>query len=1537
MAIENFQPNTLIIPMDVTYQDNGMFEAYGLVYDLLKNGIPVKWAIQQGKLFDGADFSATTEDFQTGTSIGTYDYTGGPFIIDSTYEALAAPIITAWQVAHPNVVVHRAVAEFSADISATMNRAPFIAITDDNSSIATDYLDLAGIPDSNGNPWPNDSPDILEDVQVEAGALFGYNLEACRKIFYDIYIAPHDGGLEPLEAQEVDEYLRIGGMLDAMCKAIETYENTAGPFLTQSGMPMSDLNGGDDGTFTIVSPDSPFVQSVSTGQVQGLPGGSEQTWWNGEVTYNAQTQILAYFTEDDGGVIKQYDFMIAGPYKNGTGAGKIVYEGGHDYSPSIPYTDQDTNLYTRLFLDTVFFSVVKPIIYLERQPQILNEGIPNTITFSVVNEGGSDAVSTDFSVTLEPGVSYNGDATIPPTSITAQTLTWSSAALGDVPPGTILTFTADYTPTVLGNTSLANFDTSFGDNFSENYSFDNCVSASVQEFEKADLQAVKTVDKAYAEVGDVVTYTVNIANSGVLDATNILFQDIIPIGTSFVTDSVIVNTVSAPGVDPNTGFAIPDIIPTGSDIVTFQVTVIELVDPPEVINSATIDYSFTNSSGTFNSTAESDEATTQLEEVKVEFVKSVDKTAATIGDTLKYTVIITNTGTVAINNVIFNDAPPTGTIFNTGTFTIDGVIQSGEDPTVGVSLGSIAATGSITVTFDVTVDFIPDPTDIANVAEIDFIYRVDPLGPDIDGNAISNAAITNIEEITVLLKKTGDKDYVEVGDTLTYTVVITNTGTVDVQNIIFKDVVPIETSYVSESFQLNGIVVPLANPNIGVDIGNIAARNSATVSFQVTVNELPSSGVILNSSEAEFQYQISSGGPIETGNSESPEISTTVEEIILEVVKSASEEYVEVGDTLTFIIDVTNNGTLSISNVVLTDLLVSEIIYMNNTLMIDGVAQPGEDPTMGVSLGSISPGNTVMVSFDVQVQSYPLSGQFDNVASIDFDVQIPGELVERRSEQSNDITINVERAELQAVKSANKSVVAVGDTVIYSIIITNTGTVLAEDVVMSDLLPSETTFIPNTFTIEGTIVPGADPSTDINLGNIPAGDSLIITYEVMVDTLPEPPQISNTVNVSFNVRIDPNGPVETKSTESNTIETNVVEVSVEIVKNVDKSVATNGEELTYNIVITNEGTIPMNSVVLIDEIPIGTTFISDSLTINGVPSIGGNPSVGVNIGSIPAGDFAMVGFKVKIVSTETIEQVSNWARVNYKIQLGPNSPVEDKIEDSNTVITEIEKAELTLLKSVDKEISDIGEIIKYSILVSNTGTVAAEEIILYDILPKGTSFVENSIFVRGVQQLGVNPESGVEIGTIEPNGKVLVSFEVKVEFIPCPPMLLNTAEANFQYTLETRQGIFNGTALSNEVETDVGLKVFKQISIDGNLQIPIQKPDAEDILDSIVSVFVATTTLIKTPIGKSYEGQNLTGWKVIVQGKLLIKIKYVADEATQSVHVAHYEVPFSTFLVLPEDFKKCASIRAEVIVEDIFFKLLDNRTIFNNVTLLVRG
>src|SRR4029077_6727898 len=119
---------------------------YGLVYKLLQSEIPVQWAMSTTKTSTSdVDFSASSViDKRTGTALGSWDYRGGPFIIDSAYAAEALPIINAWGAANGNQPnVHQATASFSANVPLIMTQAPRIANEAINVGITAAYYNAA--------------------------------------------------------------------------------------------------------------------------------------------------------------------------------------------------------------------------------------------------------------------------------------------------------------------------------------------------------------------------------------------------------------------------------------------------------------------------------------------------------------------------------------------------------------------------------------------------------------------------------------------------------------------------------------------------------------------------------------------------------------------------------------------------------------------------------------------------------------------------------------------------------------------------------------------------------------------------------------------------------------------------------------------------------------------------------------------------------------------------------------------------------------------------------------------------------------------------------------------------------------------------------------------------------------------------------------------------------------------------------------------------------------------------------------------------
>ncbi|CAN5794873.1 hypothetical protein BH11MYX3_BH11MYX3_32590 [soil metagenome] len=202
-----FASGSLIIPMDLSYQSRGMFQSYGLLYQLLRQGVHVHWIIDPNKTWHTApcntagdlcgwdcavegsgtkcayptaspDVDATTKVVWDDAGlaardavVGAHRYRGGPFAIDAADHAKAIAIIDAWNdpstwAANPWAMravfhvttVHEATASFTGNSAREMIAAPTIAVfADGNEGIATGYLRAAGIPQSNGTEFPSNN------------------------------------------------------------------------------------------------------------------------------------------------------------------------------------------------------------------------------------------------------------------------------------------------------------------------------------------------------------------------------------------------------------------------------------------------------------------------------------------------------------------------------------------------------------------------------------------------------------------------------------------------------------------------------------------------------------------------------------------------------------------------------------------------------------------------------------------------------------------------------------------------------------------------------------------------------------------------------------------------------------------------------------------------------------------------------------------------------------------------------------------------------------------------------------------------------------------------------------------------------------------------------------------------------------------------------------------------------------------------------------------------------------------------------------
>ena len=152
-----------------------------------------------------------------------------------------------------------------------------------------------------------------------------------------------------------------------------------------------------------------------------------------------------------------------------------------------------------------------------------------------------------------------------------------------------------------------------------------------------------------------------------------------------------------------------------------------------------------------------------------------------------------------------------------------------------VVISSISAGQSVTVAFKAVANSIPAVNPVFNIARAD--YEFFPFaGYPATGFSNSNPVAVFIIVRALTNVKSVDKAFAVKGDVLTYTSVITNTGSIPVTDVIFKDEIPAGTTFVNGSVYINGVNYPAYNPQTGFFAANLTPQASVTVTFQVQVN-----------------------------------------------------------------------------------------------------------------------------------------------------------------------------------------------------------------------------------------------------------------------------------------------------------------------------------------------------------------------------------------------------------------------------------------------------------------------------------------------------------------------------------------------------------------------------------------------------------------------------------------------------------------------------------------------------------------------------
>ena len=359
---------------------------------------------------------------------------------------------------------------------------------------------------------------------------------------------------------------------------------------------------------------------------------------------------------------------------------------------------------------------------------------------------------------------------------------------------------------------------------------------------------------------------------------------------------------------------------------------------------------------------------------------------------------------------------------------VDGMpINSPGESTAGYMSADVTAPqGNVAVIeFDVTTypDLI-DGTVISNQAYLDALdYEIvdqpsdDPRTPLVDDptrDVVGSLPLIFAEKYAVLEQDYGSPGVVDPGDVLRYTIRVYNNGAVDASNVYLMDGVPANTTYMADSLLLNGEAVgqpdggvfpleagvPISSSNLTPPLpaageGVLTAGYDAIVQFDLRINDGVATGTLINNQAVVTSQELANvltdgDGDPATGPEPTVVVVGPAQQLaITKEVAVVGGGPALAGSTLEYVVQVRNIGVLPALGVRLLDNL-DDPLPGQLTFSIRPPTLNGETAgvvvdgtTLSVDYGDLEPGAGFLVRFLAEMNSdLPMGTTVTNQASV---------------------------------------------------------------------------------------------------------------------------------------------------------------------------------------------------------------------------------------------------------------------------------------------------------------------------------------------------------------------------------------------------------------------------------------------------------------------------------------------------------------------------------------------------------------------------
>ena len=808
-----------------------------------------------------------------------------------------------------------------------------------------------------------------------------------------------------------------------------------------------------------------------------------------------------------------------------------------------------------------------------------------------------------------------------------------------------------------------------------------------------EITPIKKVENTVPNFGEEVTYFISVFNSAVVDAKHVVVVDHLDKGLKYISSS-------HNGVYDEASHTVTWVVDIGAGS-SLDLTVTAVADEYGVL---------TNDVTVGDKTASVDVTVPEIIPTK-----DVNNTAPNFGDKIEYTIILSNNGVVDAKQVVVVDTLDEGLTF------------------VSASDNGVWNPFKRTVTW--TVDLAKGESKVFTVIATVSAYGNIPNTVSVGDKSSS----VNIAVPEIIPGKTVDVENPNFGDTVTYTVVVTNNGVVDAKQVVVRDILDKGLKFVKAT----GEYTFDEDSRTVTWIVDLAKGESQT--FYVTA-VAEAYGVLTN--------DVTVGDNTASADVVVPEINPD---------KTANITNPNFGDKVDYTVTVTNDGIGDANNVVIVDRLGEGLTFVSAS--DNGVWDPVKRTVTWIV--DLAKGESKVFSVIATVSGY---GNVTNSLVVG----------------NKTAGVNVTVPEIIPDKTANISNPNFGDNVTYTVTVTNDGIGDAKDVVVRDVLGEGLKFVSatgeytwdedsrtvtwivdlakgesRTFYVNAIVsgygnvtnslvvgnktagvnvtVPEIIPDKTANISNPNFGDNVTYTVTVTNDGIGDAKDVvvrdvlgeglkfvSATGNYTFDedsrtvtwivdlakgeskvfsviATVSGYGNVTNSLVVGNkTAGVNVTVPEINPDKTVDNEIPNFGDNVTYTVTVTNDGIGDANNVVITDVLDKGLKFL------NATENFTYDEKTGTITWTVDLDKGETKTFNVNVT-------VLGYGVLSNTVAVG-----------NKTAVRNITVPEIITVKEVNSSDIHIGDEITYTITVSNPGKINATNVVIRDILPEGLKFINAS-------------------------------------------------------------------------------------------------------------------------------------------------------------------------------------------------------------------